>query len=49
VLALYAAAIAVGFADSTLGGYLVFGVGVAVLIVFMTAYYTWRFRSIWRG
>ena len=48
VLALFAATIAVGLADSTLGGYLFFGVGAAVLIVFMTAYRTWRARSIAR-
>lgn len=49
VLALYGAAIAVGLANSTLGGYLFFGVGVAVLVIFMTAYYTWRARTIARG
>jgi hypothetical protein len=48
VLALFAAAIAVGLADSTVGGYLFFGVGAAVLAVFMTAYYTWRLRTIAR-
>jgi hypothetical protein len=48
VLALFAAAIAVGLADSTVGGYLFFGVGMAVLVVFMTAYYTWRLRTIAR-
>jgi len=48
VLALFAATIAVGLADSTLGGYLFFGVGVAVLVIFMTAYYTWRLRTIAR-
>ena len=49
VLTLYAAAIAVGLADSRLGGYLFFGVGVAVLVIFMTAFYTWRARTIARG
>ena len=48
VLALFAAAIAVGLADTTVGGYLFFGVGAAVLAVFMTAYYTWRLRTIAR-
>lgn len=48
VVALYAGAIAVGLADSTLGGYLFFGVGVAVLIIFMMAFYTWRARSVAR-
>ena len=51
VLALFVAAIAVGLADSTLGGYLFFGVGVVVLVIFVTAYYTWRLRTIasWWG
>jgi hypothetical protein len=46
VLALFAATIAVGLADSTLGGYLFFGVGIAVLIVLMTAVRTWWTRRI---
>jgi hypothetical protein len=46
VLALYAATIAVGFADSTLGGYLFFGVGTAVLVIFMTAVSAWWARRI---
>jgi hypothetical protein len=50
VLALFATTIAVALADSTLGGYLFCGVGVAVLIVFMTALFTWaaRSRARWR-
>lgn len=51
VVALYVAAIAVGLADSTPGGYLFFAVGVVVLVIFMTAVGTWgaraRARSWW--
>ncbi len=47
-LALFAAAIAVGLANPTLGGYIFIGVGIAAFVVLMTAYYVWRARSISR-
>jgi hypothetical protein len=47
-LALFVAAIGIGLANETLGGYLVFGVGGAALIILMTAYFAWRARAIAR-
>src|SRR5712691_9062316 len=47
-LALFAAAIAIGLANPTLGGYLFVGVGIASFVVLMTAYYVWRARAISR-
>jgi hypothetical protein len=42
------AAVAIGIANGTLGGYLVFGIGVVSIVIFMTAYYAWRARRIAR-
>ena len=39
---LEAAAVGIGIANGTLGGYLVFGIGVGTIVIFMTAYYAWR-------
>jgi hypothetical protein len=44
-LALFVAAIAIGIANPTLGGYMIFGVGIAALVILMTAYYVWRARA----
>jgi hypothetical protein len=49
VLALYLATIAIGLADSALGGYLFFGVGVVVLAIFMTAIGTLWARAVARS
>jgi hypothetical protein len=45
-VALVAADIAISIANPTLGGYLLFGIGVVTIVIFMTAYYAWRARSI---
>jgi hypothetical protein len=47
-LALFVAAIAIGLANPTLGGYLFVGVGIAAFVILMTAYYVWRARAISR-
>lgn len=47
-VALFAAAIAIGLANETLGGYLFFGLGIVALGILMTAYYVWRIRAIAR-
>jgi hypothetical protein len=44
--ALVAAVVGIGIANRTLGGYLLFGIGVITIVIFMTAYYAWRARSI---
>lgn len=50
-LALVAAAFALGVANPTVGGYVLFGIAVVTGIIFMTAYYAWRLRAIarWLG
>jgi hypothetical protein len=45
-VALVAADIAIDIANPTLGGYLLFGIGVVTIVIFMTTYYAWRARSI---
>jgi hypothetical protein len=47
-IVLEAAAVGIGIANGTLGGYLVFGIGVGTIVIFMTAYYAWRARRIAR-
>jgi len=47
-LALFASAITIGLANPTLGIYLFVGVCTATLVILMTAYYVWRFRSFSR-
>jgi hypothetical protein len=47
-LALVAGAVALGFANPTLGGYVVFAIGVVTIVILMTAYYAWRLRAIAR-
>lgn len=43
---LEAALVGIGIANGTLGGYLLFGIGVVTIVIFMTAYYAWRARRI---
>ncbi len=45
-IALVAADLALDVANPTLGGYLLFGIGVVTIVIFMTSYYAWRARSI---
>jgi uncharacterized membrane protein len=45
-VALVAADLAIGITSPMLGGYLLFGIGVVTIVVFMTAYYAWRARRI---
>ena len=45
-VALVAVDLAIDIANPTLGGYLLFGIGVVTIVIFMTAYYAWRARSI---
>jgi hypothetical protein len=47
-LALVAAAVALGVANPTVGGYVLFGIGLVTGIILMTAYYAWRLRAIAR-
>lgn len=43
---LVAADLAIGIANPTFGGYLLFGIGAVTIVIFVTAYYAWRARSI---
>jgi hypothetical protein len=43
---LVAASVAIGITNETLGGYPLFAIGVASLVILMTAYYAWRARAI---
>jgi peptidoglycan/LPS O-acetylase OafA/YrhL len=45
-IALVAADLALDVANPTIGGYLLFGIGVVTIVIFMTAYYAWRARNI---
>lgn len=45
-VALEAAVLGIGIVNRTLGGYLLFGIGVVTIVIFMTAYYAWRARRI---
>src|SRR5438132_191848 len=43
-LAIIAAAVTLGVANPTLGGYVLFGIWMIVVVILMTAYYAWRLR-----
>jgi len=44
--ALVAGVIALGASNPTLGGYLIFGIGLIAAVILITAYYVWRARTI---
>ncbi len=45
-LVLEAAVVALGLANREVAGYLLFGIGMITIVIFMTAYYAWRARSV---